>query len=187
VALEQRCSKGHYYDTAKHSTCPYCGVQGLDVGRTVPKHPPGGESFNQLTDQPRDRGTDDGKTTVVFEQIGIDPPVGWLVCIDGPNRGMDYRIRAGNNSIGRSEGMKICIGGDQGISRDNHAFVLYDPDSNIYMVRPGDSAGLVHHNRKLVTEAVKLSPFDRIKLGKTTLVFVPLCVDFGDDRDVRWL
>jgi len=174
VAL-QRCSKGHHWDPDKHLACPDCGV---DVGPTVRTEP---------KDRPvsHDRGS--GVTEPLFlGPIGIDPPVGWLVCIEGDDRGTDYRIRAGNNSIGRSESMMICIERDKGISRENHAFILYDPDSSTYMIRPGDAAGLVHHNRKLVTEGIRLSPFDRIKLAKTTLVFVPLCVEFGDERDVRW-
>ena len=171
------CSKGHHWDPLKHLTCPHCESTGVDTAPTVPTEP---------KDQVG-RGAESGVTVpLFFEPIGIDPPVGWLVCIDGPDRGTDYRIRAGNNSIGRSELMMIFIERDPGISRENHAFILYDPDSNVYMIRPGDAAGLVHHNRKLVTEGVRLNPFDRIKLAKTTLVFVPLCVEFGDERNVRW-
>ena len=33
----------------------------------------------------------------------FDPVVEWLVCIDGPEKGRDYRIRSGNNYIGRSQ------------------------------------------------------------------------------------
>ena len=30
---------------------------------------------------------------------GVEPVVGWLVCIDGPSRGSDYRLHAGYNYI----------------------------------------------------------------------------------------
>jgi hypothetical protein len=79
---------------------------------------------------------------VIQEHIGIDPVVGWLVCKDGPSRGADYRIKSGNNSIGRSEKMRICIGGDPSIARENHAYLSYDPQSNSYTILPGTARGL---------------------------------------------
>ncbi len=185
MALEQRCKNGHYYDTAKHMTCPYCGVADLDIGKTEPKR--GGEQWStRPKDQPRQRDAEPGATVGVYTgSIGIDPPVGWLVCIDGPDRGTDYRVRAENNSIGRSETMRICISGDESIAREDHAFVIYDPETNSYTVRPGSARGLVYVNRGPVFEATPLRPFDEIKLGKTTLLFVPLCGDFGG-KSFRW-
>jgi hypothetical protein len=139
-----------------------------------------------LPKESRGREAPEGSTVGLYtEVIGIDPPVGWLVCIDGPDRGRDYRIHAANNSIGRSETMAICITGDDNISRENHAFLIYDPETNTYAVRPGVARGLVHLNRGLVHEATPLRPFDEIKIGKTTLLFIPLCGDFGG-KSFRW-
>jgi hypothetical protein len=133
-----------------------------------------------------ERGGEPGATIgIVKGKIGIDPPVGWLVCIDGPDRGMDYRIRSENNSIGRSETMRISIDGDETIARENHAFVSYDPESNIYMLLPGSARGLVFLNRGPVYSPSPIRPFDEIKLGNTTLLFIPLCGDFGGK--FRWV
>jgi hypothetical protein len=160
-------------------------VAGLDFAKTMPKRTDG-ERATQPTDQPVGRGTEPGATVGIFKnRIGIDPPVGWLVCIDGPDRGMDYKIRSENNSIGRSETMRICIDGDATIARENHAFVSYDPESNTYNVLPGNARGLVYLNRGPVYAPTTLRPFDEIKLGNTTLLFVPLCGNFGD-RPFRW-
>jgi hypothetical protein len=186
MALEQRCSRGHYYDTAKHTSCPYCGVPDLDIGKTTPKRAGSDPVPTQPKDEPWERSAPPGATKGIFQkEIGIDPPVGWLVCIDGPDRGRDYRIRSDNNSIGRAETMQICIAGDDSISRENHAFVAFDPASNTYTVRPGTARGLVHLNRGAIFEAATLRPFDEIKLGNTTLLFVPLCGDFGG-KTFRW-
>ena len=186
MALEQRCSAGHYYDTAKHSSCPYCGVAGLDLGKTTPKRPANEPQATQPKDQPVMRGAEPGATVGYFkDRLDIDPPVGWLVCIDGPSRGTDYRIRAGNNSMGRSESMRICIDGDETIARENHGFVSYDPESNTYTVLPGIARGLVYLNRGPVYAPSPLRPFDEIKLGNTTLLFVPLCGNFGE-KPFRW-
>ena len=186
MALEQRCKNGHYYDTTKHTTCPYCGVAGLDIGKTEAKRVVGEQPSTWPKDEPREREAEPGGTVGVFMgSIGIDPPVGWLVCIDGPDRGRDYRILAENNSIGRSETMRICVRGDESIAREDHAFVVYDPESNTYSVRPGSARGLVYLNRGPVYETTHLRPFDEIKLGKTTLLFVPLCFDF-EGKTFRW-
>jgi hypothetical protein len=185
VAL-QRCSNGHYYDPAKHTSgCPHCGIPGLDIGKTVPKRPPS-EDVHTVPKEQHFAGEEPNLTQGIFKQkIGIDPPVGWLVCIDGPDRGMDYRIRSEINSIGRSEQMRICIAGDEGISRDNHAMLAYDPESNTYTIMPGTSRGIVYHNRSPVFGQTPLRPFDEIKLGATTLLFIPLCGDF-EGRGFKW-
>ena len=184
----QRCEHGHLYDPAKHTSCPYCGVPGLDLGKTQPKRPSGGTE--ELHTVPKDQsigpGVAAGLTQGIYKRkIDIDPVVGWLVCTAGPERGSDYRIRAENNSIGRSESMQICIAGDDGISRENHAFVSYDPETNKYTILPGIAKGLVHHNRQPVYGPVELRPFDEIRLGGTTLLFVPFLGDFGAPN-FRW-
>ena len=54
----------------------------------------------------------------------VDPVVGWLVCVEGPLRGTDWRLHAGYNYIGRETG-DIHIQGDSQISREKHATVSY--------------------------------------------------------------
>lgn len=181
MALQQRCNHGHLYDPAKHTSCPYCGVPNLDIGKTLPKRPPGEEAQHTVPkDQSLGPGSQPGLTVGVYKRkIAIEPPVGWLVCVEGPERGMDYRIRAENNAIGRAETMSICIAGDEGISRENHAFISYDPETNRYTILPGIARGLVYHNRAPVYAPSDLRAFDEIKLGNTTLLFVPLCGEFG--------
>jgi len=186
----QRCNKGHLYDPAKHTSCPYCGVPGLDIGGTQPTHSRGSseEVHTVPKDQPAAPGEHDRPTQGFFtDRIGINPPVGWLVCIDGPIgvRGRDYRLHAGNNSIGRSNTMMISIEADETISRENHAFVSYDPESNKYTIFPGIAQGLAYHNRQPVYAPVELRPFDEIRLGKSTLLFVPFLGEWGAPN-FRW-
>jgi hypothetical protein len=181
MALE-RCRQGHYYDPGMHTTCPHCGVPDLDLGRTVPRRPASefATGTSEVRTQPRDApapgGSEPGVTVgVMREKIGIDPVVGWLVCVEGPDKGMDYRIRAENNSIGRSEQMRICIDGDDSVSRDNHALISFDPKSNLFTLVPGLAKGLVYLNEQAVFTPQPLHPFSKIQLGKTMLLFVPLC------------
>ena len=41
---------------------------------------------------------------IIKKKIGIDPAVGFLVCVSGPHRGADYKLVAGRNFIGRAGG-----------------------------------------------------------------------------------
>jgi hypothetical protein len=192
LAVERCKNNLHYYDTSQHSSCPYCGVE-VDVGKTVPRglptsRPPmgrGNEAETQAKSEPGVPGEDPGLTVgYIVGKLAIDPVVGWLVCIEGADRGRDYPIRSEFNWIGRSETMRIAIAGDEKVSRENHAVVGYDPQANMYTLGPGTGNRMVYHNDKALFAAVPLQRYDRIKLGDTTLVFVPF---LGDDWPFRWV
>lgn len=164
-----RCVNGHYYDSKKHSSCPFCGVQDLDIDikKTMAKRP-GGSAAN-VSDP-------EGKTVGVFKKkLGIDPVVGWLVAVEGPERGKDFRITAEKNFIGRSEKMDIPITGDPSVSRENHAIVSYNPKNNSFRILPGDGRGLVYLNDEEVLTPLVLNPYDLIEVGESKLLFVPFC------------
>jgi hypothetical protein len=175
-----RCDNGHFYDPKKHATCPYCGVAGSDTATTPKKKEPVVRVPEEKT-RPAGfpQGPDIGDTDQPTIRIGmgetrIDPVVGWLVCIHGPEKGKDYRIRSENNTIGRSEDQYISIR-DEMISRERHAFITFDPQTNRFYLRPGEARGLVHRNGNVVFQAEELHAYDQILLGQTKLVFVPLC------------
>ena len=190
----KRCQNLHLYDPSKHSTCPHCGVSDLEIKSTRPKSHPkaesetSGEDANDSTrpNRPDNRsnvagqrlhgGIDEGATVrVIKKELGIDPVVGWLVCIEGPDRGRDYRIKSERNAIGRSETMDIAIKNDDAISRENHAFLSYDPRGNAFVLLPGTGRGLVYLKEKSVNQPVELAPYDIIEIGKSKLIFVPFC------------
>lgn len=109
--------------------------------------------------------------------VSIDRPapvVGWLVCIDGPLKGTDFRMHAGYNYIGREVG-DIHIHGDRQISRENHAMVAFDSAELTYYFGPANGRNLVKVNGKTVFNAVELKSYDVISIGTTKLMFVALC------------
>lgn len=110
-----------------------------------------------------------GAGTVVSE-----PVVGWLVCIDGPVKGNDYRIHAGYNYIGRETG-DIHISGDMQISRHSHAMIAYDSIDRAYYFGPSGGRNLVRVNGKTVLSAVEIHNYDVITVGTSKLMFVGLC------------
>ena len=206
----RKCENGHYYDASVNASCPYCasatggatmplaggdvdsgktmplGAASADSGKTMPLTGGTGESGATL---PLDFGMgnvdaeDDGRTVALIKKdIGIDPVVGWLVCISGEEKGRDYRIHADNNFIGRSERMDICIRGDETISRENHAIISYDTVDRIFYFSPGDGRSIVRYNGKALFQTTQLKSHDHIIIGKTELIFVPFCTE-----DFTWM
>ena len=114
------------------------------------------------------------------EPVGFDPVVGWLVCVKGSNRGKDYRIHNGNNFIGRSMNMDIQIANDDYVSNEYAAIIGYDDLEQKFFVAMGISSNLPRVNNITVTTEVYLKKYDKIKIGHTELIFIPLC---GNDFD----
>ena len=104
----------------------------------------------------------------------VDPVVGWVVCVDGPLRGTDWRIHAGYNYIGREVG-DIHIQGDSQISREKHATVAYYDKNRTYYVGPAEGRNIIELNGEPVFNATKLNRHDVITVGTTKLMFIPLC------------
>lgn len=205
------CQKGHHYDASLYSTCPECekqegnvysgyssetvplgATQGVnngfysDVGET---RPIGGMGFFGET-QPVSQGTSEvyeslDENTIPYDraELGFEPTVGWVVCIKGPDKGKDMPLKYGFNSVGRDPQMKICISGDDQISRQNHCTILYEPDNRkFYMV--GNTTNLVYVNGNFVISTTELAANDVIKIGASELMFIPLCGPAFDWKSV---
>lgn len=124
----------------------------------------------------RRRTQDKNKTVGVFKKkYDLEPVVGWLVCIDGPEKGKDYHLWARINFIGRSETMDVCLKEDITISKENHARLAYDPKHNGFQLIPGDNTNNIYINDEPVYTPVKLSAYDAIEFGESKMVFVPFC------------
>jgi len=106
---------------------------------------------------------------------GFMPVVGWLVCVEGPARGSDYRIRAGYNYIGRAAHMDICVRGDNTIGRERHALLAYDQEERIFFFGPADGKSIVRLNGKMLMNPQEIKLHDVLTVGTTKLMFVPLC------------
>ncbi|MBK7674250.1 MAG: hypothetical protein IPJ27_05490 [Candidatus Accumulibacter sp.] len=214
--LCSRCKRE--YDDQMNTNCPHCPIEGLDLndleadprpaGQGPSRFPPHGNPkpgrkrtltplFPQRRTKPKpwpdteavpktaSRGTVSGLGS-------FDPVVGWLVATEGPERGRDFQIRAGNNSIGAGDDQAISLGQDEAVHSSEHAFIVYDPRSNTFTLRAGVKRGTVYWGRlapeeetepedstgvemSIVIDSKLLQPYDLIDIGQSTLVFVPLC------------
>ena len=192
--LEQ-CPNGHYYNSALHPTCPICAQGSIPPTEPFPAtSAPGGTytadppymaenpGFPRTEPVSVDRSVSTPSTPFQPTMIGgdlnvpggVEPVVGWLVWVEGPMRGNDYRLHAGYNYIGRELG-DVRISGDQQISRQNHAMVAFDDADGIYYAGPSAGRNLLKVNGKTVLNAVELNRYDIISIGTTKLMFVPLC------------
>lgn len=122
------------------------------------------------------RADEDQHTVGIMQKkLGLEPVVGWLVCVDGKDKGRDYKLWGRINTIGSSERMDVCIRGDQSISKENHARLGYEPKHSSYHLIPADSKNPIYLNDQVVYTPTQLSPYDVLEFGETKLIFVPLC------------
>lgn len=190
----QRCQSGHYYDKSKYDQCPYCNPATSSENRTIP--------LDSTVTGPMDGGFSSGwGTTPLDGDIGktmplqsgssvtvaimpsdssgnkYDPVVGWFVCVEGKDKGADFKIHSGNNAIGRGSNMQIRIQNDDAISKENMAHTAFDPRSRKYFFEAGAGRNLVYVNDELLLphQSRELHAYDRILLGTTTLLFMPFC------------
>ena len=154
-----RCQNGHLFSARRYGTiCPYCNLEtATPEKKEVPK------------------ADEDAIEELLLHEI--HPVCGWLVCIEGPRKGKDYKIHAGKNFVGRADDMDIQVLGDNKISRRNHAILVYDPKRHETVLLPGDSNGIVYHNDAALYAPVVLSVYDVIELGKSKFLFIPFCGD----------
>lgn len=180
-----RCPNGHIYSTRTHGNkCPYCNTAAESGPKNGPAAKGSGKKM-QTVSQTGDGGGGDARTMAYWdEKEGLDQVVGWLVCVEGAQKGQDYRIRAEKNFIGRSEEMHIHITGDNAISRRNHAVISYNPIERNFFLIPGGGVGLVYQNNEAIYSPVELAAYDVIQMGRSKFVFVPLCgMHFDWDSD----
>lgn len=120
--------------------------------------------------------SDEGKTVGYFSKGKIEPPTGYLICVEGEDYGIGFPLKTGNNSIGRSVSMDVVVM-DEKVSREKQAFVMYEPRKREFYMKPGEGTGLCYLNGDLVLEPMKMKAFDVILLGDTKLMLVPVCCE----------
>lgn len=139
------------------------------------------------------------------KERGITPVVGWLVAIGGPDLGKSFLLHPEGNTIGRGHENMVMLS-DESVARDSHAVLFFDPNTgqtdwdSAYVLRPGDKKGVYAAKNdagsgdfegwEVIHAPRSLGAYDVIKIGKTRLLFVPLCNEdfsweFGDPGDDR--
>lgn len=195
-----QCPNGHLYDEAKNATCPFCdgGVSPTLPLYGAPKEamdsdfPPTtfpGRGFVPPT--PVAIGRDNmipptlpvdpqgGKTTYpAYQEEGRqrgDAVRGWLVCLEGAQKGADFKIHAEKNSIGRGRENDIAIDFDTAVSKGVNAVISYDVKNNKFFIMQSNSKNNIYINDTLLLMPVELKDYDVLEIGETKLLFRSLC------------
>jgi hypothetical protein len=163
-----RCaSDEHYYDETKHTICPYCSsVSFEDKTRVI-------EEKTRVMEPPKQRNE---KTEFVWVNKNDDHVnelvVGWLVVLSGSEKGKDFTIIPGMNSVGRDQSNTITLSFDATITAHKHAVVVYDYKNKQYFLNHGEGVNLTYLNDEVVLQPTVLQTGDVITLGNTDLKFV---------------
>ena len=115
------------------------------------------------------------------KEYNHQPVVGWLVCIEGPDKGKDFSLHGAKTSIGRKKDSSIRLA-DPKISRDGYpALIVYDDrKTHKFYLASGDASSRnnVELGGNMLLGQCVINPYDEIRIEDTVLVFVPFC---GDD------
>ena len=96
--------------------------------------------------------------------------------VEGQGRGGFRPIFAGMNSVGRDASQRISLSfGDESISREEHAFITYDEEARCFYLQHGGKPNIIRLGGKPVLTPMELKANDLIRIGRTTLRFVPCC------------
>lgn len=100
---------------------------------------------------------------------------GWLVCTKGCAVGRDFRLHNGWNYIGRDESLDISLE-DQRVDRRPMVKVAYDDRSRSFTVAPCEGAkNLAYLNGAALFAPAQFKAYERLQLGESELMMVPLC------------
>lgn len=137
------------------------------------------------------RPDDNGETQVGFGSFKIDsvvqappansgtrknngPVVGWLVAVKGPHIGQSFELFPKKNFIGRNDSLIVNLYNDKTVSRTAPLSVIFNRHNNKFMAMSGNSDQTAYINDDLLLQPIELKENDKIDIGNTRLLFIPL-------------
>ena len=104
-------------------------------------------------------------------------PVAFLVCIAGNNLGDSYSVADGRNYIASGADADVRLDKDTSVSAECHAVVTYNSSNNKFTLSAGTGRGITYLNGEQIDVSSDLNADDRIKVGSSELLFIPVCTD----------
>ncbi len=128
-----------------------------------------------------------GTTLVEFSdqdgQDSFEPVVAWLVVVDGPGKGQAVQLSYGMSVIGSGPDNRVALDfGDSHISQNDHFSIAYDGENQEFHIVPGRGKNLVRLQGRPLLMPQLLEAYTEIRVGTTTLRFVPFC-----SKDWDWM
>ncbi len=104
-------------------------------------------------------------------------PTAVLVCISGANCGDLYAVYEGRNYIASGAEADVKLDKDTSVSAECHAVITYNPSNNQFTLSAGTGRGITYLNGNQVDVSAEIKADDRIKVGSSELLFIPVCSD----------
>ena len=159
------CANGHQMEDS-WAVCPYCqrtGFQSAAGPQNVKTRLEGAPAS-----EPAPAAGASGRKTVLLSEKRKPPVVGWLVALNGEQRGEDFRIRDGQNTIGSAADSDIVLR-DTAVS-GKHASLRYK-DQKFYLTDLDSSNGTYLNDRSEPIAREELKDNDVVRLGEISLKF----------------
>lgn len=135
----------------------------------------------------RPSSADSMTNSAINSTENIKPITAWLVVVKGKGTGSALAVSYGLHKIGRDADQDIPLNfGDESVSRQEHAFLEYDPKTRQFYLSKGSN--LVYLNGERVGQGSEreIVTGDEIELGEnTTLRFVSFCGKEFDWHDIE--
>ena len=156
------CANGHQMEDS-WEVCPYCqrtGYQSAGAGASI--------KTRLESDAAAGAGQASGRRTVLVTDKRKAPVVGWFVALTGEQKGEDFRIREGQNTIGSAPDADIILR-DVAIS-GKHASLRYK-DEKFTITDLDSTNGTFLNDRTDPIAREELKDNDVIRVGEVSLKF----------------
>lgn len=152
------CANGHQMEDS-WEICPYCqktGFTGTGLGKTRVE-----------SDVPK-QAAPVSRKTVVLAETQKPPVVGWFVALDGSQRGEDFRVREGQNTLGSDPGCDIVLN-DSTVSA-RHASLRYKEGKYVFSDLDSTNGSYLNDGAESIARA-DLKDNDVVRVGSVRLKF----------------
>ncbi len=164
--MSKFCNNGHQMEDS-WEICPYCqrtGFQSVGASASSAKTRLDVDAADQVASKP----AASARKTVLLTDRHRPPVVGWLVALNGEQKGEDFRIRDGQNSIGSAPDVDIIIR-DTGVS-GKHGSLRYK-EGKFFLTDLDSTNGTFLNDNKEPISREELKDNDVIRIGDVALKF----------------
>lgn len=170
------CNNGHQMEDS-WELCPYCQRTGYQsprgaefAGKTRIEIDPALQT-KPAASSPVPAQAAPRKTVLLSDVARKTALVGWLVAIDGDQKGEDFRLRDGQNTVGSGPDCDIVLR-DQTISA-KHASIRFK-DGKFFLSDLDSSNGTFVNGLEESIARIELNDSDMLRIGAVTLKFKAL-------------
>jgi hypothetical protein len=163
--MSKFCNNGHQMEDS-WEICPYCqrtGFQSVGASASSAKTRLDVDPADQTAKPPAG-----ARKTVLLTERHRPPVVGWLVAMNGEQKGEDFRIREGQNTIGSAADVDIVIK-DAGVS-GKHGSLRYK-EGKFYLTDLDSTNGTFLNEGMEPISREELKDNDVIRVGDLSLKF----------------